>query len=298
MGFKVTFKDKAVNATYQDVTGTTNSVAGTGAKFDVTKTDGVYTTVLDAATGSAGSGYVVGDTIILAGTSLGGLITNNEIVTVTAVDNTGKITKFATSGDGRVGDGITDMIIDVDGTAGTDTFHINADAEGFVVSKGTSKITVTNPGYGSVELNLNDHERIEFNDKGVAYDITGNAGKAYSILAAAFGQTDVTNDLVGKYLAELDAGKTLAQVSQEIVTSDAFVTDSHGSSNTAYVKNVWKNVVGTDATDEQVTEFVGYLTDGTFTQSSLLELASTLDAFHTNIGLVGLATTGIEYTVA
>jgi len=302
MGISITFKDKAINNTYQNVTGTTNSVAGSGALFDVTKTDGVYTTKLDTAAGSAGSGYVVGDTIIVTGTDLGGLADNYQIITVTGVDTSGKITKFATSGTGRVGDGITDTIIDVDGTAGVDTFHVNANSDGFVVTKGVtsvdeSKISITNAAYGQIELNLNSHERVEFNDKGIAYDVNGNAGKVYSILCAAFGKTDVTSAMVGKYLAEMDAGKTLNDVSKEIVASDAFVVDCQGNSTTAYVKNVWLNVVGVAATTDQTNEFVGYLNNGTFTRDSLLEIASGLDGFHTNIDLVGMATTGIEYTI-
>ena len=38
----ITIKDKAINATYQDKTGTTSGT-GTGAKFDITKENGVYT---------------------------------------------------------------------------------------------------------------------------------------------------------------------------------------------------------------------------------------------------------------
>ncbi len=303
MGISITFEDKAINVTYQNVTGTTNSVAGAGAVFDITKTDGVYTTRLDSAVGSSGIGYIVGDTIIVAGTDLGGLAANNQIITVTGVDVDGKITTFATTGTGRIGDGIIDTIIDVDGTDGLDTFDVNADSDGFVVTRGvagldTSKIIITNASYGQIELNLNSYERVEFNDKGIAYDITGNAGKAYSILCAAFGQDDVTEDLLGEYIAALDSGKTLNEISREIVESDEFVVDCRGTSTTAFVKNVWLNVIGVEATEAQTTEFVGYLTDGTFTRDSILELASTLEGFHANIDLVGLSTTGIDYTIA
>jgi len=76
----ITIKDKPVNATYQNVTGLTGG-SGDGAAFDVTKTDGVYSVVLDSLAASAGTGYVAGDTITLAGTALGGTSTNNLIVT-------------------------------------------------------------------------------------------------------------------------------------------------------------------------------------------------------------------------
>ena len=48
MGTTVTIGQTPINTTYVGVTGTTGG-AGTGAKFDVTKTNGVYTTVIEAA---------------------------------------------------------------------------------------------------------------------------------------------------------------------------------------------------------------------------------------------------------
>ncbi len=64
----ITIKDKPINATYQNVTGLTGG-AGVDATFDVTKTDGTYSVVLDSLAASAGTGYVAGDTITLAGTA-------------------------------------------------------------------------------------------------------------------------------------------------------------------------------------------------------------------------------------
>jgi hypothetical protein len=58
----ITIKDKSINATYQNVTGLTGGT-GTGAAFDVTKTEGVYSVVLDSLVASAGAGYVAGDII-------------------------------------------------------------------------------------------------------------------------------------------------------------------------------------------------------------------------------------------
>ena len=49
----ITIKDKAVNTTYQNVTGLTGG-SGDGAAFDVTKTNGVYSVVLDALAAKLG----------------------------------------------------------------------------------------------------------------------------------------------------------------------------------------------------------------------------------------------------
>ncbi len=117
----ITIKDKPVNATYQNVTGLTGG-SGDGATFDVTKTNGAYSVVLDSVAASAGTGYVAGDTITLAGTALGGTNLNNLIVTVATVGTAGKIATFGVVGTGRVGDGTVDVTVDVTGTAGVDTY--------------------------------------------------------------------------------------------------------------------------------------------------------------------------------
>ena len=106
----ITIADKAINATYQDKTGTTSG-AGTGAKFDVTKTDGVYSVVLDSDTGSSGTGYVAGDTITITGSALGGVNTTNDLIlTVATVGTGGKIATFGSIGTGRTGDGTVDVL--------------------------------------------------------------------------------------------------------------------------------------------------------------------------------------------
>ena len=117
----ITIKDKAVNATYQNITGLTGS-AGVEATFDVTKINGTYSVVLDSLAASAGRGYVAGDTITLAGTALGGTVANNLIVTVATVGTAGKIATFGVVGTGRIGDGTVDVVVDVTGTTGVDTY--------------------------------------------------------------------------------------------------------------------------------------------------------------------------------
>ena len=109
----ITIKDKSVNKTYQNVTGITGG-AGADAVFDVTKTEGVYTAILDSLAASAGRGFVAGDTITVSGTDLGGLSPTNDLVlTVATVGALGKIATFGGVGIGRVGDGTVDVQVDV-----------------------------------------------------------------------------------------------------------------------------------------------------------------------------------------
>jgi hypothetical protein len=85
-----------LNATYASQTGTVNAGSGTNAQFTVTKTGVAYSVALAAG----GTLYTIGNTITIAGTSLGGTSTTNDLViTVTNVNAiTGAVTNFTYSG--------------------------------------------------------------------------------------------------------------------------------------------------------------------------------------------------------
>jgi hypothetical protein len=292
----ITIKDKAINATYQDKTGTTAG-AGTGAKFDVTKTDGVYTIALDSAVASAGAGYVAGDTITIAGTALGGTSpTNDLILTVATVGALGKIATFGSVGTGRTGDGVVDVVVDVTGTTGVDTYAFGGKSTEFTLTKTATKIDAVSTLSPTVSFTLADHERVVFTDKAIAYDAAGRAGDVYALLAAALGTADVTKAYEGIGIALADAGWTNKQLAQAILNTDVYKIDAGGVSTETFIKHVYKNVFGTDATLAQVTEYTAWMTNSNLSQSDVLVAASELAAFETTIGLVGLATTGIEYT--
>lgn len=289
----VRIKDKAINTTYTSVTGATSG-AGTGATFDVTKTDGVYSAVIK----TAGTGYVAGDTITILGTALGGTVANNLILTVGTVGVNGVIATFGSVGTGRVGDGVIDVIVDVDGTDGVDTYTFQGDSTDYTFSFDEGDIVATSNLLSNVEFNLNNYERVVFDDTAVAYDLVddGAAGKVYSVLAAAFGVADVTSELMGKALAYFDQGLTKKQLAHEIVNSVEFAEDARGVSNESFVKNVFLNVVGRAGTLAEVAHYVGVIERGNQTKADLLVMASNLESFQNTIDLVGMQTTGVEYT--
>ena len=292
----ITIADKAINATYQDKTGT-SSGAGTGAKFDVIKTNGVYTVALDAATASAGTGYVAGDTITILGSTLGGVNTTNDLIlTVATVGTGGKIATFGSVGTGRVGDGTVDIQVAVAGTTGVDTYTMGGKSTEFVITKTATNIELDSTLSTNVEFNLADHERVVFTDKAIAYDAAGRAGDVYALLAAALGTADVTKAYTGVGIRLADSGWTNKELATALLATDVYKTDAGGVSNETFIKHVYKNVYGTDATLTQVTDYTAWMTNNKLTQADVLVAASELAAFETTIGLVGLATTGIEYT--
>ena len=291
----ITIKDKPVNTTYQNVTGLTGG-GGADAAFDVTKTDGVYSVVLDSLAASAGHGYVAGDTITLAGTALGGTVANNLIVTVATVGAAGKIATFGVVGTGRIGDGTVDVQVDVTGTTGVDTYVAGGASSTFTTTKHTGDITLASTLVSNLEIKLADHERVVFTDKAIAYDATGRAGDVYALLAAALGVADVTAayEGIGIYLA--DNGWTNKQLATALLATDTYKTDAGGVSDETFIKHVYKNVTGHDATILDVTALTNWMNGNHYSQADVLVIASELSDFETSIGLTGLATTGIEYT--
>jgi hypothetical protein len=290
----ITIADKAINTTYQDKTGTTSGT-GTGAKFDVTKTNGVYTVALDSA--NQGSGYVAGDTITIVGSAIGGVNTTNDLIlTVATVGSGGKVATFGSVGVGRIGDGTVDVQVDVTGTTGIDTYTVGGDSTDFTITKGEDDVTLASTLASNVKFTLEDHERVVFDDTAFAYDADGRAGDVYALLAAALGESDVTAEYTGIGIKLADAGWTNKQLAEALLNTTVYKTDAGGVSNETFIKHVYKNVFGTDATLTQVTEYTAWMTNSNLSQADVLVAASELEAFETTIDLVGLATTGIEYT--
>lgn len=291
----ITIKDKPVNTTYQNVTGLTGG-SGDGAAFDVTKTNGVYSVVLDSLAASAGHGYVAGDTITLAGTALGGTVANNLIVTVGTVGTAGKIATFGVVGTGRIGDGTVDVQVDVTGTASVDTYTVGGASTEYTITKNTNDVTLASTLVSNLEIKLADHERVVFTDTAIAYDAAGRAGDVYALLAAALGVSDVTAEYEGIGIKLADAGWTNKQLATALLATDVYKTDAGGVSDETFIKHVYKNVMGTDATLADVTALTNWMNGNHYSQADVLVAASELASFETAIDLVGLATTGIEYT--
>ena len=290
----ITIKDKPINATYQNVTGLTGG-SGDGATFDVTKTNGTYSVVLDSLTASAGHGYVAGDTITLAGTALGGTSTNNLIVTVATVGTAGKVATFGVVGNGRVGDGTIDVQVDVTGTSGVDTYTVGGASTEYSITKTTNNIKLNSTLATNVEFNIADHERVVFTDKAIAYDAAGRAGDIYALLAAALGVSDVTAAYEGIGIALADGGWTNKQLATALLNTEIYKADAGGVSDETFIKHVYKNVTGTSASYADTQSLLNWMHGNKFSQADVLITASELPAFEIAIGLVGLATTGIEY---
>ena len=203
-------------------------------------------------------------------------------------------------GDGWVGDGDLDILVEATGTSAPhEALSVNATKSQFTVTKGTNGTFVFVPN--NVDDNMittKDVERVVFTDKGLALDVNGPAGEVYALLSAALGQTDVNAGLMGVGLALQDTGMTDIQLAEVLLNSSLYKADALGTSNETFVKHVYTNVTGSAISLADLTLFTGWLDRKEITQAQLLDAASNLTTFRdaTHINLVGMVDTGIEYT--
>lgn len=292
MAITIKIADKAINATYTNVTGATSG-SGTGAKFTVVKEDGDYT--VNCTT--AGTGYAAGDTITLLGTGLGGTIANNLIVTVATVGTGGAIATFGDVGTGRVGDGVIDVLIGISGTPGVDTYVFDGDSTDYTVEYNDGDIIATST-LANVEFTLAGHERVTFNDKSIAFDLVdgADAGEVYSLLGAALGVSDITPELMGAGLHLKELGWTNKQIAEQILNTETYKLDAGGISNETFAKHVWKNVFGVNGSYQDIQDVVYVIEHYGYSQADVLLVGAHRAEFQATIDLVGLQATGVEYT--
>ena len=252
-------------------------------------------TVVQAA--NLGTGYALGDTVTIPGTSLGGTApVNNDVIIVTALGAAGAIKTFATAGVGAIGNGTINTVINVtpDTVAAVNTYVIGDKSSNFTVVNDTTNnvIKETSALNTTVSFNLNNYQRVVYTDKATAFDISGKAGDVYSLLKAGFGGT-VNTTYEGLGIKLEDAGTTSAQIAQAIVTSAPFLTANPDIPT--FVNNLYTNVMGVAPTPTQASPYITALVTGGTTMGSLLNAAAHLATFQTTIGIIGVApaTTGV-----
>lgn len=136
---------------------------------------------------------------------------------------------------------------------------------------------------------LSEVERLRFNDKSIAIDLIGNAGMTVKILGAVMGKDSLQNKtFVGIGLNLLDGGMSGSALAALALTAIG------ATSNDAVVSTLWKNVIGTEATRAIKEPYIKLLTEG-MEVGDLAILAADSSFNTSNINLVGLMQTGIEY---
>jgi hypothetical protein len=267
-------------------TDTTYSLANAdGQKLSTIIDDGGTDTInFSALTGGATFNLNPGSISSLGKTSTGEAATQNLAIAVDAII------------ENVVGSAYADTITlnsasnQVDAGGGVDTAIYNNSHSIHIISKNSTGYAVSRENDGTDAL-INV-ERLKFSDIKLAIDLDGNAGIVAKILGAVFGQESLSNaSYVGIGLSLLDSGMSYQDLVQLALNANLGV----GFSNSGEVNLLYHNIVGEPATPDELTYWIGTITSGQFSQASLGGYAADLDLNTTNINLVGLANTGLEY---
>lgn len=151
---------------------------------------------------------------------------------------------------------------------------------GFTVRNNTAPSTVSSD-------NMTQVERFVFSDKKLAFDANGS--QVAKVLGAVFGKSAVTNkEYVGIGLSLMDSGMSYTDLCGLALS----VTGKTEPGDV--VDLLYTNVVGVKPPVGDKALFVQMLNSGV-SKGDLVRLAADTSLNETNINLVGLATTGIEF---
>ncbi len=187
--------------------------------------------------------------------------------------------------------------------SGTDTVVYTGSASQYTITPGTNgsitvQDTVANRDAGSCLAGV---DRLQFSDESLAFDLgpTQSGGQTAEILGAALGLAAVANKTyVGIVLKLFDHGYTMSQIAQLAISTGLVAGSSATPSNSAFVEAVWQNLMGTPIDAGTLAVLTNDLTNGTFTQVSLLALAAETTLNQAHVGLVGLAQHGLAFVPA
>lgn len=181
----------------------------------------------------------------------------------------------------------------LDGGAGIDTALYSGPNTDYRIAPTGSGFTIQDTtGTTGIDSIVNV-ERLQFSNAKWALDLDGNAGTCARILGAVFGASFVSNrQYVGIGLGYLDGGTSYP----ELILLALNARLGAGFSNADEVNLLYQHLVGDLPSAADLNYWVGTITSGQYSQASLATMAADFDLNETNINLVGLAQTGIEYS--
>lgn len=199
----------------------------------------------------------------------------NDYVTAGSIDNliyAGKGSDFV---DG--GSGVDKLLID-DASGNASVSFDELSGKWTISSKAEGDDTVTNV------------ERFVFADRSLAVDLDANAGATAKLLGAVFGSSSVHNaEYVGIGLSLMDDGMSYSELAELAIGAKGLTTPEQICSI------LWENVVGKPATSSDIEPYKAMLETNQLSVAQLTILAADTSINASNIDLVGLAKSGLEY---
>ena len=182
----------------------------------------------------------------------------------------------------------------VDGGPGIDTVVYDKPIANYVVSPGVNGIEVSSANYSEGSDWLLNIERLQFKDKGLAFDLDGHAGIAAKTLGLVFGQEAVSvPKYMGICLDYLDNKQmTAAQLMHEAL---AVRLGADAQNAEKLVSFLYEQLTGSVPIQSEKDKYVSWINSGAYTADTLAVFASELSLNPVVIQLMGMSATGIAF---
>lgn len=175
------------------------------------------------------------------------------------------------------------------GGAGIDTAIYSGSLGDFTLTKGTDSWAIVKSDESDSLINI---ERLQFADTNLALDLDGHAGQTIKLLGLLLGKDQATNKTyVGAGLKLLEDGMTYEQ----LMGAALDVVLGANASSLSVVELIWNNLIGPPTPADNISQYSVLIDNGAYTSAGLAIVAANHDLNATNIDLVGLAQTGVEY---
>ena len=181
-----------------------------------------------------------------------------------------------------------------DGGPGIDTVVYDGPVSNYVVLPGVTGIEVGSANNSEGSDWLLGIERLQFKDKGLAFDVEGHAGIAAKTLGLVFGQEAVN---VPKYMGicldyldnkQMSAAQLMHEALAVRLGADAQNTEK-------LVSFLYERLTGSVPIQSEKDKYVSWITSGAYTAETLAVFASELSLNLVVTQLTGMSTTGIAF---
>ncbi len=180
----------------------------------------------------------------------------------------------------------------LDGGSGIDTARFTGKLADYSLARSVNTWTVKDIGGVVSNDSLSTIERLQFADTKLAIDLDGHAGTVAKTLGTVFGADSMANKtFVGIGLNMVDGGMIAPDLMQAALNAKL----GTGFSNDAEIKLLYQNIIGISPSATDVSFWTEKISAGEYTQVSLAVAAANMLENSSNIGLVGLQQTGVEF---
>jgi len=178
------------------------------------------------------------------------------------------------------------------GGAGIDTVVYAESQSSYTISKRDGGLSVLLNSAEKFDI-LTGIERLEFSSGGIAFDFDGDAAIVAKVLGAVKGKDSWRDPAFAGILFENLEQDDFGIGEAIDLGIQTFLGENQ--SNSEVMSFFYNNLLGQAPSDAELILLTGLLDNGTYTQNSLGIAVADNEINSANIGLIGLAVTGVEY---